>query len=148
MNIRRHLIPFFGKLRLTELEERHLLQFIREKTDPRPPSLDRSSASTLQNILSVLRRVLTLAVDEGELDRNPCRNLGKLLAKVKRQQSEEVAQVDSWSREEVATLLEIARDGGAQLPPAPRVPALDGLPQGRGAGRSSGRTWTSRARGS
>ena len=49
------------------------------------------------------------AVEDGRLDRNPCQNLGKLLAKVGRQQSEEVRHVDSWSREEVVTLLEIAR---------------------------------------
>lgn len=57
----------------------------------------------------MLRRVLALAVDNGEIQRNPCRNLGRLLAKVKRQQSEEVEHVSAWSREEVATLLETAR---------------------------------------
>jgi integrase len=108
LNIQRHLIPFFGKLQVTDLEERHLLQFIREKTNPEanPRPLH---ASTVQNILSVLRRVLALAVEDGVVDRNPCRNLGKLLVKVKRQQSEEVAHVNAWSREEVAILLEVAR---------------------------------------
>ena len=47
-NIERHLIPTFGKLRLTELEERHLLHFIGEKAaegaKPRP-----LKASTLHN---------------------------------------------------------------------------------------------------
>ncbi len=107
-NIESHLIPFFGKLRLRELEERHLLGFVSEKT---PPETDPAAlrASTILNILSVLRRVCALAVDDGELARNPCRNLGKLLAKVKRQQADEVAQVDSWSRAEVAKLLELAR---------------------------------------
>ncbi len=108
LNIHRHLIPFFGKLRLTEIEEPHLLQFVREKTagdgSKRP-----LQASTILNILSVLRQVLSAAVENGALQRNPCRNLGKLLRKVERQQSEEVTQVDSWSREEVGTLLEVAR---------------------------------------
>jgi integrase len=116
MNIDRHLIPFFGELRLTELEERHLLQFIREKTGegatPRP-----LRASTVLNILSVLRRVLALAVENGELDRNPCRNLGRLLGKVKRQQSEEVSRVDSWSREEIARLLGVAEKGEPRFYP-------------------------------
>ena len=107
-NIRRHLIPAFGKLLITELEERHLLQFIRDRTaaGARPRPL---KATTLMNILSVLRRVLSLAVERGELARNPCRNLVGLLAKVERQQVTEVKQVDSWSREEVGTLLSVAK---------------------------------------
>jgi integrase len=107
-NIRRHLVPAFGKLLITELEERHLLQFIGDRTDasacPRP-----LKATTLMNILSVLRRVLSLAVDRGELARNPCRNLVRLLAKVERQQVSEVNRVDSWSREEVGALLSVAK---------------------------------------
>jgi integrase len=106
LNIHSHLIPFFGAMKLSEVDERHLLQFIREKTEQPTKPL---KASTILNILSLLRRVAALAVENGELPRNPCRNLGKLLAKVRRQQSEEVAHVDSWSREEVATLLEVAQ---------------------------------------
>ncbi len=37
LNIERHLVPFFGKLRVPELEERHLLQFIIEKTKGKRP---------------------------------------------------------------------------------------------------------------
>jgi len=108
-NIDRHLIPAFGSLRITELEERHLLQFIAEKTaeTAKPKPL---KASTLTNILSVLRRVMALAVDEGAIQRNPCRNLGRLLTKVKRQQSAEVEHVNAWSREEVAKLLGVAHE--------------------------------------
>jgi integrase len=106
INIRLHLVPFFGKLRLAEIEERHLLRFIAEKAERVEKPL---RASTLTNILSVLRRVMTLAVEQGQLARNPCQNLGKLLAKVRRHQAEEVGRVDSWTREEVATLFEIAR---------------------------------------
>ena len=106
-NIKRHLVPAFGALHLSELQERHLLRFIAEKTQNVKKPL---SASTLTNILSLLRRVMALAVDAGEIDRNPCRNLGRLLAKVKRQQASEVEHVNAWSREEVATLLEVARE--------------------------------------
>jgi len=109
LNIDRHLIPSLGKIRLRELSERDLLRFVREKTD-RELTEKPLRASTVLNILSVLRRVTTLAVDDGELDRNPCRNLGRLLAKVKRQQAEEVEHVDAWSREEVAKLLTLTRD--------------------------------------
>ncbi len=48
-------------------------------------------------------------MEDGKIARNPCRNIGKLLAKVKDQQSEEVSRVDSWTRQEVAALLEVAR---------------------------------------
>jgi integrase len=105
-NIERHLVPFFGSLRLTEVEERHILGFVREKTEATEKPL---KASTLLNILSLLRRVFALAVEDGDVSRNPCRNLGRLLEKVKRRQSDEVSRVDSWSREEVATLLDVAR---------------------------------------
>jgi integrase len=94
-NIRRHLAPAFGSLRLAELQERHLLQFIAQKSAAKKPL----SASTLTNILSLLRRVMALSVEAGEIDRNPCRNLGRLLAKVRRQQAREVEHVNAWSRE-------------------------------------------------
>ena len=106
LNIRRHLIPAFGDLRVTELEERHLLQFISARTTGAQKPL---AAGTLTNILSLLRRVMALEVDRGELARNPCRNLGRLLSKVKRQQSQEVGHVSSWTRDEVGTLLAVAR---------------------------------------
>ena len=54
LNIRRHLIPAFGSLRVTELDERHLLDFLRSKTEEAARPL---KASTIQNILSLLRRV-------------------------------------------------------------------------------------------
>ncbi len=108
LNIDRHLIPHFGTIRLTELEERHLLQFIGEKAAT-GEGVRPLRASTILNILSILRRILSLAIEEGNLDRNPCRNLGRLLNKVKRQQSDEVSRVDSWSREEVSALLKTAK---------------------------------------
>lgn len=55
----------------------------------------------------MLSRVFALAIESGHVEKNPCRNLGKLLKKVERQQSDEVSQVDSWSRKEVATLLKL-----------------------------------------
>jgi DNA-binding GntR family transcriptional regulator len=75
---------------VSQITEKHILEFIQAKTDGSTRPL---LASTLQNILSVLRRVLELAVEEGHVERNPCRNLGKLLAKVKRRQSTEVQKV-------------------------------------------------------
>ena len=107
INIRRHLAPFFGHMKLGSVTEQHILQFITEKTTNVKKPL---RASTLLNILSVLRRVMGLAVDHGELSKTPCQHLGRLLAKVDRHQSSEVEHVNAWSREEVAKLLDVARN--------------------------------------
>jgi integrase len=107
INIRLHLGPAFGHLRLSEVSERLLLQYIGERIAPgveKPPK-----ASTLLNILSMLGRVLALAVDEGQLERNPCRNLKKLLGRVSRQASSEVDRVSAWTADEVRVLLGVAR---------------------------------------
>jgi integrase len=90
---------------VSEIEERHILEFIRSRTTDAPRPL---AASTLRNILADLRRALNVVVDRGEIQRNPCRNLGRLLSRVERQQSAEVREADAWSRAEVATLLDVA----------------------------------------
>ncbi len=101
-------------MKLGDVTEQHILQFISEKTTEAQKPL---RASTLLNILSVLRRVMALAVDRGELSRTPCQHLGRMLAKVDRHQSSEVEHVNAWSREEVATLLEIARSAEPRFHP-------------------------------
>ncbi len=108
VSIRKHLIPAFGSLQLPELSERHLLQFIAEKSTGNA-SQRPLQVRSIRNILSVLRRVLALAVEEGQLEKNPCRNLSRLLGKVERQQADEIEHVNAWSREEVATLLDLTR---------------------------------------
>jgi hypothetical protein len=62
INVRVHLSPAFGHLRVNQLTENHMLEFIRAKTEGCTRPL---RAFTLQNILSILRRVLELAVEEG-----------------------------------------------------------------------------------
>jgi integrase len=115
IHIRGHLIPFFGSLGLDEITEKHLLQFISSAKsivkNRKAKSFQKPlSAGTLKNILSTLRHVIGIAVEDGQITKNPCRNLGRLLSKVKRQQSDEVEQVNAWSRTEVATLLEVAKE--------------------------------------
>ncbi len=115
IHIRCHLIPFFGSLRLDELSEKHLLQFISSAKstakNPKAKSFQMPlSAGTLKNILSTLRRVIGIAVEDGQITKNPCRNMGRLLSKVKRQRSGEVEQVSAWSRAEVTTLLDVAKE--------------------------------------
>jgi len=108
LNNRLHLVPMMGHLLISEVTERDLLRFIDAKTAPgihRPLKV-----GTLLNVLSMLGRVLTLAVESGELEKNPCRNLKRLLNRVERQQTEEVSQVDAWSRAEIVKLLAIAEE--------------------------------------
>ena len=105
LDIRLHLAPAFGKLGLEEIEEKHVLRWIGEKSEARKPM----SVSGLAHNLSILRRVMTLAVRAGHARQNPCQHLGKHLAKVKRHRADEVHQVDAWNRDEVAILLEAAR---------------------------------------
>ena len=62
LNIRLHLKPAFSSLRISELDETHLLRFVRAKTQGAERPL---RANTLTNILSVLRRVMELAVERG-----------------------------------------------------------------------------------
>ncbi len=99
MNIDNHLVPVLGALRIAEVSESDLLRFISAKSSGKRAL----ATSTIRNVLSVLRRVMALAVESDEIDRNPCRNLGHLLSKVERHRAEEVRHVDAWSREEVGT---------------------------------------------
>lgn len=114
INIDRHLVPFFGAMDIREVEERHLLQFIAEKTINAEKPL---RASTLRTILSVLRRVMALAVERGDLTRNPCQRMDRLLTKVNRQQAQQVHHVNAWTRSEVATLLDVARSAEPRFYP-------------------------------
>lgn len=105
--IRRHLAPFFGDRLLVDVEAADAGRFA-ERMQARG-----LSASTTRGALSLLRRVLTLNVEAGVLDRNVFANVGRVLRGVARRQAREVARVDAWTAREVATLLAIA---GRQAP--------------------------------
>ncbi len=102
--IANHLVPFFGPKDLRDLRDEDVLSFIQAQLDAglKPP--------TIKNELSVLRRVLNLKQREGLINRHPCQHLGELMQRVARREASEVPRVDSWSRDEVATLLQVARD--------------------------------------
>jgi integrase len=110
--IKQHLVPFFGSRDLREIGREDLLHYVQEKLDAKKSPL------TIQTHLSVLRRVLSLAVERGDLDRNPAARLGQLIARVERKGATQVKEVDSWSREEVATLLQLAREHEPRFHPA------------------------------
>jgi integrase len=99
-----HLIPFFGDRDLRSIREADLLDYIRVKLDSgqKPP--------TILNALSIVRRVLNLAVREGLIQQNPARGIGNLIARVARREDSEVAVIASWTREEAERLLRLAEE--------------------------------------
>ena len=109
--IANHLVPFFGTKDLRDLRDADVLSFIQTKLDSglKPP--------TIKNQLSVLRRVLNLKQREGLINRHPCQHFGELMQRVARREASEVPQVDAWSRDEVAALLQLARDHEAGFYP-------------------------------
>jgi integrase len=110
--IKQHLVPFFAGRDLREITREDLLRYVQVKLDAKKSPL------TIQTHLSVLRRVLSLAVERGDLQRNPAARLGQLISRVQRKGASEAREVDSWSREEVDTLLQLARSHETRFYPA------------------------------
>jgi integrase len=69
----------------------------------------KKSAAVVRNALSLMRRVASLHVDRGLLRRNPFAKVGRIVARIERRNATEVRTVDAWTREEVSTLLRLAR---------------------------------------
>ncbi len=122
--IRNHLNGFFGTRDLREIRREDLLAFVREKIEAG------YSQATIRNALAIVARVLSLAHSEGRIDRNPATRLGELLRRVSRGRASEVAQADSWSRDEVEALLELSRQHEGRLYPALLVLLSTGLRRG------------------
>jgi len=108
----KHLVPHFGTIDLREIQESDLLEFARKKLE------EGLSPKTIQNALSVLRRVLNLAMREGRVSRNPASRVGELMRRVDRRVAREVPEVETWSRGEIDTLLEVAREHEPSFYPA------------------------------
>ncbi len=146
INIEKHLIPFFGTTDLRDIAEADVLRFIQTKLDA-----ERAPA-TISNILSVLRRVLNLKRREGVIQRNPLENLGELMRRVDRRQAREVRQIDAWTREEVATLLNLSQENEPRFHPLLMFLLSTGCRKGEALGLqwqdvslSEGRAWIRRA---
>ena len=109
--IERHLVPHFGSKDLREIREEDLLGFVRAKLE------EGLSAPTIRNALAALARVFSLAVRAETVSRNPATRLGELMRRVDRRAAKETRQVDAWTREEVETLLRVAREHEPRLAP-------------------------------
>jgi integrase len=101
--IDRHLAPYFGSKDLRAIGEEDVLRYIRQKLD------EGLAPKTIRNGLSLLRRVCSLLIRAGRLDRNPLAHIGELIRRVDtREAAETVANRDAWSPEEAAKLLDVA----------------------------------------
>ena len=122
--IKNHLNPFFKSQDLREIKEEDLLRFIDEKLRAG------LAPATILTHLSVLRRVLNLALRKGQIARSPASHVTELMKRVGRRTATEASQVDSWTRKEVATLLELAAEFEPRFHPALFVLFSTGLRRG------------------
>jgi len=67
--------------------------------------------------LTIVRRVLNLAVEDGLITRNPALGIRRLVNSVARGTASEVRMVDAWTREEVETLLQVAENTERRFAP-------------------------------
>lgn len=112
-HIDNHLAPYFGSRDLREIQEADLLEFVRAKLD------EGLAPKTVRNALSIVRRVFNLLQREGRATRNPVTRIGEIFRQVDRRAATEVSTIDSWTWEEVASLLGVAgeHDPTARLAP-------------------------------
>ncbi len=124
----KHLVPHFGSIDIAEIRESHLLEYIRVKLDAG------QKAPTILTALSVLRRVLNLAIQEGEIARNPANGVGRLIERVGRSEASEVQKTDAWTPKEVATLLRVAERHEPEFAPLLRFLLSTGARRGEALG--------------
>ena len=112
--IENHLVPYFGSKDLRDVTREDVLGYIRHRLSKG------SSVSTIQNGLTIVRRVFNLEMERPDpiVTHNPAAKIGKLLKQVSDATAEEVEEVDAWSREEVKTLLGVAREHDPRFYPA------------------------------
>ncbi len=110
--IENHLAPFFGSKDLAEIGESDLLALARKKLE------EGLAPKTIQNALTVLRRVFYLAQRDGRVTRNPASRIGELMRRVDRRIASEVSEVQTWTREEIEHLLAVAREHEHRFYPA------------------------------
>jgi integrase len=126
--IDRHLVPFFGEKDLREISEADLLDYITLKLDAG------LAPTTITTGLSIVRRVLNLAVRDELISRNSAANLGELMRRVDRRIATEVKIVESWSREEAQTLLRVAAEHEPRFEPMLRFLLSTGARRGEALG--------------
>lgn len=97
-----HLACHFGARDLSSLRASDAQRFVAEALKAG------KSGDLVANALSILRRVLNLAVEDGLLEKNPMPRLGRLIADARRRTRREAHRRDAWTHREAQTLLELA----------------------------------------
>ena len=126
--IKNHLTPFFENRDVRTLTEGDLLDYTKAKLD------DGYAPATILNGLSIVRRVLALAVRDGVIPRNPALGCGRLISRVSRTTAAEVSVVESWTRGEVETLLGLAAEHEPRVAPILRFLVSTGARRGEALG--------------
>jgi integrase len=109
--VEHHLVPFFGKKDLREIGEADLLDYIGAKVEAGHKS------ATILNALSIVRRVLNIALRDGLIARNPANGIGRLIARVARRENAQVTVVEAWTRQEAETLMAVAQEHEPRFAP-------------------------------
>ncbi len=124
-----HLVPYFGNRDLRDVTRADLLAFATQKV-----AREGKSPKLVGNVLGILRRVMNLAMQEGLLENNVASKLGEIVGRLERSQASEVRQVDSWTREEVAAILDLAREKEPRAYPVLHVLLSSGMRRGEALG--------------
>jgi len=123
-----HLVPFFGAKDLRSVREADLLRFIGAKLD------QGLAPKTIQNALSILRRVCSLLVHDDQLAKNPASRVGELIRRVHKASARETTEVEAWERGEVETLIAVAREHEPRFAPLLVLLLSTGLRRGEALG--------------
>jgi integrase len=91
-------IPFFGRLRLAEIEPRHVKTFAQELSEAG------LAPATVRNVIAPVRALLATAVEEGLIRSNPCAGLRLAGRRPPAEEGDEPAR--ALSPEELARLIE------------------------------------------
>lgn len=101
--VERHLVPFFGDRDLRDVRRADAAAFAEWMLERK------LSLSSIQNALSLARRIVNACIEEERLERNPFASPGRLLRGIRRRVAPEVERVPTFRRDELAALLEAAR---------------------------------------
>ncbi len=98
LNVRRHLLPAFGALKVRQLQRGHIKEFLAKLRT-------RFASRTAQVIYATLRAMLTAAVDDGVILANPANRLGRQL-RLDRPSGED-DEIKAMTREQLARFLTV-----------------------------------------
>jgi integrase len=100
--LRNHVYPTLGAIRFTDLKRPMIRELVGAKKK------EGLAQSTIRNIAAPVRGMYNQAIEDGITEKNPAARIGKLN---KQSKDKPKKKIDPLTREEVAVLLEAAREG-------------------------------------